>query len=579
MRRRSSSVVPSPRSSRFPGPDDFLQKEFTGPIRRAHERTRGDVREAHRLAGLAKLVERLRRDVLLDRQVPAARPQVLSEGQDVDLVCTKIAHRGDHFLAGLAETEHDRGLREEIIPHPLRGPEDLQTLCVIRAAVTNGCLETLDGLDVVIEDIHTRIDDGSHGLEVPLEVRDERFHEQLRAAGLDLPHGLCEVAGAAVREVVPIDGRQHDVGKVQFREGHRDLLRLAEIEGAERVPRLHGAEPAAPGAGVPHEHDRRGPAPPALPHVRAVGFFAHGVKVEGPEQGLQMDVVLARGWADPKPLGLPFGEHRAGFNISLRLCILTLEPQKGFPRYLDMKSSRFEDVATEGSGGDPLFEQPRWEYIRQKALGYGLAAAMACVALLVALGPTNRNVLTYALSLGITAFALFLGYVAVRQRRFRLFLNGLEPSVGRFIRYSEIRDAQRLEGRRRGKFLILTLVSGTIAVIGGPWTKNVVLKTSAFDEVESLVLRGVREHGAHQSVDWDLDLARQVEQWQFRGPVIAHAENAAREKGTTKIDAAFLSEAALSNKRLAWWLASAVTATARAKDQPKRNSTPYDPRG
>src|SRR5207244_1449190 len=80
---------------------------------------------------------------------------------------------------GLAESEHDRGLREEIIPHTLRVAEDLQTLCIIRAAVTNGSLETLDGLDVVIEDIHTGIDDGSHGLEVSLEVRDERFDEQL----------------------------------------------------------------------------------------------------------------------------------------------------------------------------------------------------------------------------------------------------------------------------------------------------------------------------------------------------------------------------------------------------------------
>src|SRR2546422_6950556 len=164
MRRSSSSVVPSARSSLFPRPDDFLQKEFTGPIRRAHERTRGDVREAHRLAGLAKFVEGLRRYVLLDRQVPAARPQVLPEGQDVDIVCTKIAHRGDHLLAGLAETEPDRGLREEIIPHALRGPEDLQTLCVILAAVTNGFLEALDGLKDVIEDIHTGIHDGSPGV-------------------------------------------------------------------------------------------------------------------------------------------------------------------------------------------------------------------------------------------------------------------------------------------------------------------------------------------------------------------------------------------------------------------------------
>lgn len=243
-------------------------------------------------------------------------------------------------------------------------------------------------------------------------------------------------------------------------------------------------------------------------------------------------------------------------------------------------TGRFGVMTVPGPGaGAPLFTQPRWEYVRQKALGYALATALGGIALLVGLGPANPNPATYALSVGIMAFAFFLAYVAMRQRRFGLFLQGLQPSVGGFIPYSEIRDVQRLVGRRRGKFLILARVDGTIAVIGGPWTKSVVLKTSAFDEVEGLVLTGVREHGAPRSLDWDPDLARRVDEWEFRGPVITHAEKAARAQGILRIDETFLREAAGADKRLAWWLASAVAATAHAQRQPNRNSTPYEPRG
>src|SRR5438445_13337540 len=82
-RRSPSSAVPSPRRNSLALPKDLLQEEFTGAIRRAHERSRGDVGEAHRFAGHAELFELLRGHVFLDGEVLVARAKVLADGPDV----------------------------------------------------------------------------------------------------------------------------------------------------------------------------------------------------------------------------------------------------------------------------------------------------------------------------------------------------------------------------------------------------------------------------------------------------------------------------------------------------------------
>src|SRR2546429_8025415 len=193
MRSMPSSVVLSPPRILPSFPDDLLHEKFAGSVRRADERSGGDVDEAHRLARLAESVEGLRRNVLLHREMPIARSQILAQGQDVHVRGAKVPHRLEDLLARLPQAEHDRGLREESVTHALRSPEDVNALRVARAAVPHDGLEALDRLDIVVEHVHAGVDDGPHRLEVPLEIRHEGFDEQVGTAGLGLPHRPFEV--------------------------------------------------------------------------------------------------------------------------------------------------------------------------------------------------------------------------------------------------------------------------------------------------------------------------------------------------------------------------------------------------
>src|SRR2546426_7355627 len=177
IRSIPSSVVPSPPEIPPSFPDDLLQEKFAGPIRRTDERSRCDVGETHRLARLAESVECLRRNVLLNGEMPIAWPQVLTQRQDVHVRGAKVPHRLKDLVASLPQAEHDRGFREETIPHSLCSPKDVKALGIVRAAVPHDCLETLDRLEVVVEDVHACVDDGSHGFKVPLEVGDEGLDE------------------------------------------------------------------------------------------------------------------------------------------------------------------------------------------------------------------------------------------------------------------------------------------------------------------------------------------------------------------------------------------------------------------
>src|SRR5256886_13740176 len=111
--------------------------------------------------------------------MPIAWPQVLTQRQDVHVRGAKVPHRLEDLVAGLPQAEHDRGLREETVPHAFRFPKDVEALSIVRAAVPHDCLETFDRLDVVVEDIYTRFVDTANGLDVPLQIRDEGVDEQV----------------------------------------------------------------------------------------------------------------------------------------------------------------------------------------------------------------------------------------------------------------------------------------------------------------------------------------------------------------------------------------------------------------
>src|SRR3972149_10822549 len=112
--KRSSAI-----RRHLPSPEAGLEEELPRAVRGPNERPAGGVQEAHRLRAAAVRVERLRRHVLDDRQVPRARPEVLPEGHDVDVRGAPGPARLRDLVLHLPEAEPNRGLRA----HPrLDGP-------------------------------------------------------------------------------------------------------------------------------------------------------------------------------------------------------------------------------------------------------------------------------------------------------------------------------------------------------------------------------------------------------------------------------------------------------------------------
>src|SRR5438046_9005792 len=93
MRSMPSSVVLSPLRISPSFLDDLLHEKFAGSVRRADERSGGDVDETHRLARLAESVEGLPPNVLLHREMAIARSRILEQGPDDKLRSAKVTHR------------------------------------------------------------------------------------------------------------------------------------------------------------------------------------------------------------------------------------------------------------------------------------------------------------------------------------------------------------------------------------------------------------------------------------------------------------------------------------------------------
>ncbi len=86
-----------------------------------------------------------------------------------------------------------------------------ERLLVAGARVAHLVRQPLDGLEILREHVETRIDDRCDVGEVAGEVRRQRFDGRPRAARFDRADAVGVMPRAAVRQVVAIDRRQHDV--------------------------------------------------------------------------------------------------------------------------------------------------------------------------------------------------------------------------------------------------------------------------------------------------------------------------------------------------------------------------------
>ena len=126
------------------------------------------------------------------------------------------------------------------------------------------------------------------------------FHEQFRTSFLQKLNGLCKVHSALIRQLIAVDGGEHDIVESPGGDGLGDVLRLVRVKGRGGPGGLHAAEGASPCAGVSHDHDGGGggalPSPaPALADVGTPRLLTHSRQLETSHRVAQLVVVLARG--------------------------------------------------------------------------------------------------------------------------------------------------------------------------------------------------------------------------------------------------------------------------------------------
>ena len=234
--------------------------------------------------------------------------QVLADRDDVDPVRAKVAHRLDDLVVRLAEPDDDPGLREHRIAGDLLGPlEEPERLVVARLRAAHACMESADGLDVVVEDLGSC---GEHRRKRFLfgaeEVRREDLDLRLRQLALDRPDRCRVVRRATIGEVVAVDRRDDDVRELHLRRRLRQAERLEGIGRTVRLARVHVAVPARARARVAEDLERRRPAPPALADVRAARLLADRDEPTLAHEALHLEVLrVGARRAHLHPLGPP----------------------------------------------------------------------------------------------------------------------------------------------------------------------------------------------------------------------------------------------------------------------------------
>ena len=114
--------------------------------------------------------------------------------------------------------------------------------------------------------------------------------EHVRQLGLEGPRHGGEVARAAVRHVVAVDGGDDDVLQPHLRRRLREAERLERVGSVLRLARVHVAIAAGARAGVAEDLERRGALAPALGDVRAARLLADRVEARAVDQLLDVEV-------------------------------------------------------------------------------------------------------------------------------------------------------------------------------------------------------------------------------------------------------------------------------------------------
>ena len=219
----------------------------------------------------------------------------------IDSGASKVLHGPEGFVPGFSKSEHEGGFRVSPLTMLPKESEDLQGLVISRTGIADLLCKPADGFEVVGQHGRTRIDDLPQQFGFTAEIGHQDFDQQIRAAPLHRLDAACDVFCTLIGQVVAVHRGQHRIAQIHGADGFGEPVRFPLIEGGGKTGAVHRTEPAAPGAGVPHEHESRRSAVPAFADVRALGFFADSAQLEGARALLDPVVPLSAWERDLQP--------------------------------------------------------------------------------------------------------------------------------------------------------------------------------------------------------------------------------------------------------------------------------------
>src|SRR6266566_2622835 len=276
----------------------------------AHHRAGLDMAETHRQGLLLEPDEFLGPVVAHHLGMLLRRSEVLTDGQDVDVVGSHVSKHFEQLVLGLAKADHQPRLGDHLRLERLDVPEQRKAIGVDSLRPDPG-VEARHGLGVVVEDVGSGLDHGAHGVEVALEIRCQHLDRGGRAAPPDGANGPGKDARPAVLQVVAVDRCDDRVLEPQLSDGFRHPRRLAQVE-LRGPARRHRAKPARARADVAEDHEGSGTAIPAVEDVGTAGFLADRVQPPALNDLLELLEVAALGHPDADPFRYRLESERLG---------------------------------------------------------------------------------------------------------------------------------------------------------------------------------------------------------------------------------------------------------------------------
>ena len=184
---------------------------LAGVMRGARERRGRHHQEALGVSNGLQRLEFVRRNEPHHLVMLAGRLQILPDGEEIHIGRAQVVHHLQHFVALLAQAQHDPRLGEhrriEFL-HPLQQPQRME----IARARPHREIERGHGFQIVVEHVGLGRDHDLQRAVLAQEVGRQHLDGGLRATLADGADGVGEMLGAAVGEIVAVNRGDDDVG-------------------------------------------------------------------------------------------------------------------------------------------------------------------------------------------------------------------------------------------------------------------------------------------------------------------------------------------------------------------------------